>query len=190
MSFTEVLLIKSALADKAYLASIANSVEVAYISTPAAADIFEVVSNFFGKYDDIPTQDIIVNEVDDEDKREDVVEFLTEVNSIEFDVAKQYEYLVDKTDEWLKEKAIKQAVLKSIEVIDSKDEDDYTQIREYVEKALVKTIKFDLSPITKTFGDNVDWGGFFGLLDDAHGALENHSDTGVKNLSLSGQFHN
>ena len=143
MSFTEVLLIKSALTDKAYLASIVGPVERAYMSSPAAADIFDVVSSFFSNYDDIPTQDIIINEITESEKQEDARDFLNEVNSIDFDVARQYEYLVDKTDEWLKEKAIKQAVLRSISVIDS-DTDNYGEIREHIEGALTKTIKFDL----------------------------------------------
>ena len=43
----------------------------------------------------------------------------------------------------LKEKAIKQAVLRSIEAIDSGSE-NYGQVREHIESALTKTIKFDL----------------------------------------------
>jgi len=142
LSFTEVLLIKSALRDRAYLASIVGPVDRSYIVTPAAADIFDVISNHFVSYDDIPNQDIIVNEVD-EDKREDVVDFLNEVNSIEFDVARQYEYLIDKTDEWLRERAIKQAILKSVDII-NEESDDYGPIQKYIEEALTKTIKFDL----------------------------------------------
>lgn len=142
-SFTEVLLIKSALLDKAYLASIVGPIERAYISEPAAADIFDVVSSFFTNYDDIPTQDIIINEIDDSERQQDARDFLNEVNSIDFDVARQYEYLIDRTDEWLKEKAIKQAVLRSIDVIDSGAE-DYGEVREHIESALTKTIKFDL----------------------------------------------
>lgn len=142
MSFTEVLLIKSALLDRSYLASVSGPIERSYIATPAAAEIFEVTRDYFVKYDDIPNQDIIVNEID-EDKREDAIDFLNEVNSIDFDVARQYEYLIDKTDEWLREKAIKQAILKSVDII-NEESDDYGIIQKYIEEALTKTIKFDL----------------------------------------------
>ncbi len=145
MSFTEVLLIKSALTDKSYLASLSSVVERAYISEPAAADIFIALKDYFTKYNDIPPQDILINEIDEE-KREDVKDFLTEVNSVNFDVAKQYDYLIDKTDEWLKERAIKQAILKSVDIIDQESDvqRDYNTVREHIESALTKTIKFDL----------------------------------------------
>lgn len=142
LSFTEVLLIKSALRDRAYLASIVGPVDRSYITTPAAADIYDVLKNYFLNYDDIPNQDVIVNEVD-EDKREDVIDFFDEVNSIDFDVARQYEYLIDKTDEWLRERAIKQAILKSVDII-NEEPDNYGPIQKYIEEALTKTIKFDL----------------------------------------------
>lgn len=147
MSFTEILLIKSALTDKSYLASLANTVEREYISEPAAADIFIILRNYFNKYNDIPTQDTLLNEIADAEKREDAIQFLNETNAVDFDVARQYEYLIDKTDQWLKEKAIKQAILKSVNIIDKGSEEgtrDYNLVREHIEKALAKTIKFNL----------------------------------------------
>ena len=141
MSFTEVLLIKAALTDKSYLASLSSAVERAYISEPAAAEIFITLRDYFNKYNDIPTQDILINEIEEE-KQEDVRDFLEEVSSIDFDVARQYEYLIDKTDEWLRERAIKQAILKSVDVIDQ--EKDYNVVRDHIESALTKTIKFNL----------------------------------------------
>ena len=112
MSFAETIIVKSLLLDKAFLASVASSVETSYLSSPAAADIYGVVLNYFNNYDDIPPQDIIINELEEE-KQERAKDFLEEINSLDFDVARQYEYLIDKTDEWLKEKAMKQAILKS-----------------------------------------------------------------------------
>jgi replicative DNA helicase len=141
MSFAETIIIKSLLLDKAFLASVASSVEVSYLSSPAAADIYGTILNYFNNYNDIPPQDIIINEIEDADRQERARDFLNEVNSIDFDVARQYDYLIDKTDEWLKEKAMKQAILKSVDLIDDRD---YGSIRHNIETALGKTIKLKL----------------------------------------------
>ena len=140
MSFTETIIVKSLLLDKAFLASVASSVETSYLSSPAAADIYDVVLNYFNNYNDVPPQDIIINEIDEE-KQERAKDFFEEINSLDFDVARQYEYLIDKTDEWLKEKAMKQAILKSVDLIDEKD---YGSIRNNIEGALGKTIKLKM----------------------------------------------
>jgi len=161
MSFTETILIKSLLLDKAFLASVATAIEVAYLSSPAAADIYGTVLEYFNRYDDIPPQDIIVNEIEDVERQERARDFLNEINAIEFDVARQYEYLIDKTDEWLREKAMKQAILKSVDLIDEKD---YGSIRHNIEGALGKTIKLKLG---------LD---YFGTLRERIGRIRNFSD--------------
>jgi len=116
--FNEILLVKSMLEDSEYFSMISPVLKKAYISSPAAVDIFEACKAYYQAYKELPGQDVILNEIRDEDRQEDAKGFLNEVNALKFNPREQWDYLMDKTTDWIEEKAQKQGMLKAINFID------------------------------------------------------------------------
>jgi len=145
--FIEKIITKSMLIDSHYLALITGAFSFDLFDIPAISDIVMVSIDHFTKYKNIPSKEILLNSIDTT-KRDTVIDVLDDIDSIDFDVAKNYEYLMDLTNEYLKRQSIKKAILKSVDVIKSKEDDDdntdYNIIRKYIEDALSKDIRKDL----------------------------------------------
>ena len=141
LSFTEKLIIKTLLADDRYASSIVSSVERKHFTSRTAGQIYETIQKHFSQYKDLPSADVVVSNLTN---GAECTEYIQECNSIDFDSVKQFDYLIDSTDEWLKQRAIQLAIMESADVISEKESADYGKIRELIEGALTKTLKADL----------------------------------------------
>jgi replicative DNA helicase len=144
LRFIENIIIKSALIDKHYLALISTTLEETFFDDPAAKEVFKFTSSHFNEYGQIPQRDMIVNSAEDDNLKNDIRLFFEDIDAIDFSVSEQFQFLVDRTEVWLKDKAVKQAILKSVDIIDKEDQEEYGEVRNYVEEALSKSIKVDL----------------------------------------------
>ena len=143
----EKIIIKSAFFSKDYLTLIALVFQQDYFDDPTAGSIFNIMKNHVIEFNNIiPRDTLIVNESLD---KKEVKSFFDEIDSIDFDVVKNYEYLLTTTNTFLKEKAMKKAILNSVSIINSKD--NFAQIKQLVEDALCKDIRIDLG--LDYFGD-------------------------------------
>ena len=84
--------------------------------------IFEEISNFVDKYQKIPTQTSLEIEVGErkdlnETEHKKIVDIIKALNPIEVD----FEWLVDTTEKFCKDKAIYNAIVDGIKIIDGKD---------------------------------------------------------------------
>ena len=84
--------------------------------------IFEEISNFVDKYQKIPTQTSLEIEVGErkdlnETEHKKIVDIIKALNPIEVD----FEWLVDTTEKFCKDKAIYNAIVDGIRIIDGKD---------------------------------------------------------------------
>jgi replicative DNA helicase len=144
LRFIENIIIKSALLDKQYLALISTTLEETFFDDPAAKEVFKFTSNHFNEYGQIPQRDMVINSAEDDALKNDIRGLFEEIDAIDFSTAEQFQFLVDRTESWLKDKAVKQAILKSVDIIDREDQEEYGEVRNYVEEALAKSIKVDL----------------------------------------------
>ena len=144
LAFTEQLIIKSALMDKRYLTTVSSSLEKKHFTSREAAAVFDVIKNHYSTYKELPTLDMVVNSIEKKEIREEARTYMEELNKIEFDIAAQFDFIVDATDSWLKQRAIQHAIMDSADIISKGDEADYGMIRKLVEEALIKTLKIDL----------------------------------------------
>ena len=144
LRFIENIIIKSALIDKNYLSLITNTLEDTFFDDPGSKEVFRIVSQHFREYGTIPQRDIILNSTEVESAREEIGNTFEDIDSIDFNMAEQFQFLVDSTESWLKDKAVKQAILKSVDIIDTGDQAEYSAVRNHVEDALGKSIKVDL----------------------------------------------
>lgn len=141
IDYLYVAMTKGMLLDKNYAVTVSNVFEEKYFEDSVMLDIFKIFSSHLEVYNTLPDKDIIINSVP-EPKRDSVKVFLQEVDGTDFDVAKNYDWLRDNTNKYLKERAIKQSILESVDVIDKNG--DYEVIKKLVEKALCKDINIDL----------------------------------------------
>jgi len=142
----EKIIIKSAFIDKKFTALISSVFEKDYFDNDTAANIFELISTHFQQYGNIIPRDTITVE--------DANEFFQEIDAIDFDVSKNYKYLLNVTNEYLKEKAVKKAILESVTVINSKKET--VKIKSLIEEALCKDLNVDLGlDYFNTLGDRL-----------------------------------
>jgi len=140
-NFLEKLIIKGMLIDKRFLAIVSSVYKPEYFDNSSASSVFEFTSNYLEEYNTIPEEQAIVNSMKDNDRQE-IRDFFSDVNAVDFDMTKSYDYLFDQTNKYLKEQAIKKAIMESVDIIDKKS--DTESIREKIEEALSKDLKIDL----------------------------------------------
>jgi len=144
--FLEKLIIKGMLSSKKYLAIISSVFEKDYFDDTSVGNIFEFTINHFLEYKDIPQRDIIINSIENTD---DTNETLSDVDLIDYDITRNYDHLLTQTNDYLKEKAIKKAIVSSVDKVD--DPESRGEIQKIIEDALSKDIKVDLG--LNYFGD-------------------------------------
>jgi hypothetical protein len=144
LRFIENIIIKSALIDKNYLSLITNTLEDTFFDDPGSKEIFRFVSGHFKEYGTIPQRDIILNSTENNITKNEMGATFDEIDSIDFNMSEQFEFLVNSTETWLKDKAVKQAILRSVDTIDTGNQEDYGSVRNYIEEALGRSIKIDL----------------------------------------------
>ena len=143
----ESLIIKGVLNNKEYLTLLMNSFEPDYFDNPTYKEMYEAVVTHYKDNMTLIDKFIIKDMVECKDA-------FDTIESIEFDIDKDYGFLVDETNGYLKEKAIKASVLESIDIIDTNK--DIGQIREKVESALAKDLTMNLGvDYWSTIGDRL-----------------------------------
>ena len=118
--FLEKILIKSALLDERFLVTISSVVTRKLFSTKEAAIIYNALATHYKEYKTLMSKDMIVGTLDKADVRDDVLEYIKETDAIDFDIAKQYDYLIDATDKWLKQKSIQAAIMDAANIVTGK----------------------------------------------------------------------
>ena len=139
--FLEKLIIKGILIDKKFLAIVSSVYKPDYFDNSSASSIFDFTSKYLEEYNSIPEQQSIINSLKESDRQE-VIDFFSDVGSIDFDITKSYDFLFNETNKYLKEQAIKKAIIESVDIIDKKGNTE--SIRESIEIALSKDLKIDL----------------------------------------------
>jgi replicative DNA helicase len=137
-SFIEKIITKGLLTSKEFLVLVSNAFIPEYFNNDIVSRIFKVTSEHLDEFNTLPSQDIIKNTLN----ALEVNEYLNEVNALDFDIAEQYGYLLEQTNEYLKDKAIKHAMTQSIDIIDSGQ--SLENLRQKIEDALCKDLKVDL----------------------------------------------
>ena len=136
--FLEKLIFKGLLTDKTYLILISNAFIPEYFQNDTVGKVFQFTKEYFEEYHRLPTKDVVINSVLDAD----LEELYTEIEQVDFDVAQNYDYLIDASNKYLKDQAIKKAMVESIRIIDNGE--DIQAVRTRIEDALSKDLKIDL----------------------------------------------
>lgn len=138
--YLEKIIVKGITNDKDFLVLTSSVFEANYFDDPYIRQVFDFCKNYFGEYNNIPDRGSIINS--SEEEKDNIKDLLDEVDQMEFDVARSYEFLLEQSNDYLKEKALKNAIVESINEVE--DPERRNQIRDRIENALVKDLKIDL----------------------------------------------
>lgn len=137
--FLEKIILKSMITNKDFLVLISRVFESHFFDDPNIRQIFDFSKKYVSDYNQVPSKEIIINS---SNSREDIKNILDNVESIDFDINRHYEFLLDQTNDYLKEKALKGAILDSVDNVESPERRG--EIRGKIEDALSRDIKIDL----------------------------------------------
>ena len=113
-----------------------------YFSNKIEKILFSTIRDFIIKYSNIPTKDIIKISFDDrnditEDEYKNSVDFIDTLQSKE----ENFEWLIDQTEKFCKDKSLYNAIMESIHIIDGKSNNTENAIPEILSEALA--VSFD-----------------------------------------------
>lgn len=146
--YLEMVMAKAILEDKEYLVTVQRVFEDEYFDSPDLQEIFKFTKLHFGEHQEIPDRQILMNSIP-AGVRSTVETYLSHVDSMELDLAQHHDWLMAQTNAYLKDKAIKDAVRQSVDIIDQGE--NTHDIRKLVEEALCRTLDTDLG--LNYFGD-------------------------------------
>lgn len=138
VDFLEQCIIKGMLTDPSFAAMLSSTFDPKLFQSKSAGDCFDFIKTYLIEYKALPEKTIIANSLNSDD----VKEFVSKIESTEFDYVKSYDWLLENTNRYLKEQSIKFAILDSFDVIEKGE--NLSSIRAIVEAALAKDLKIDL----------------------------------------------
>ena len=136
--YLENLIIKGMLIDKHYTAMLSNAFQKDYFDNGAIGDIFSCITKHFKQYNKLPSEEIVKKSLNNDG----VNEVFDEINSIEYDVAKNYEHLFHETNIYLKMKAFKEALSAGIDIVENNR--NSLEFKSIIENALAKNLTADM----------------------------------------------
>ena len=122
MDKVEILILRNLIYNEEYLRKVVPFIKVDYFEDPHQKIVFEEVLNFVQEYNQPATKEVLCIEVE---KRQDINDTtfneITKLISYLEDVPTEFEWLVDTTEKWCRDRAIYLALMESIALADGKD---------------------------------------------------------------------
>lgn len=108
-----------------------------YFEYPIHSKLFDIISNYFEEYKELPTDAILQEECkklkDVNDRLSDYVDEIEQVNSLSLESLKHKDYYLDKIEEFAKKEALKAAIAESVQLI---KEGNVNSIEDVIRSAL------------------------------------------------------
>ena len=124
MDKVEILILRNLLYNEEYLRKVVPFIKADYFEDPQQKIVFEEVLNFVSEYNQPATKEVLCIEVE---KRQDIndttFQEITKLISYLEDVPTDFDWLVDTTEKWCRDRAIYLALMESIALADGKDKD-------------------------------------------------------------------
>ena len=128
---------KNLLNDEDYARRTLPYLKTEYFSDINEKEVYQQIDKFITKYNALPTKEALIIEMDDSKLNDQQFKTCTEIiNELEKDEVDK-NWLIDVTEKWCQEKAIYNAIMKSIHILDGKDKaNDKGAIPELLSSAL------------------------------------------------------
>ena len=123
MEKVEILILRNLLYNEKYLRKVIPFIKPEYFEDPHQKITFEEIFNFVQKYNELVTQEVLCIETENRtDINETSFREVTKLISYLEDVPTDFDWLVDTTEKWCRDRAIYLALMESIALADGKDE--------------------------------------------------------------------
>ena len=123
MDKVEILILRNLLFNEEYLRKVIPFIKADYFEDTQQRILFEEIFNFVQEYNQPTTKEVLCIEVE---KRSDINDStfkeITKLISYLEDTPTDYEWLIDTTEKWCRDRAIYLALMESIALADGKDE--------------------------------------------------------------------
>lgn len=139
--FLEKCITKGLFNDKHFAILVTSAFKYHYFSNDIVSELFKFFKNYVNDYNQLPTKDIFLNSLS-ENLKEKATEYIENSFNIDVDLSNHYDWLIENTNNYLKDRSIKDAISQSVDVIE--ENQGTNKIRELVEEALTKDLKMDL----------------------------------------------
>lgn len=139
--YLEMVMAKALTEDKDFVVTVTQVFEDIYFDSPDVQELFKFTRDYFAEYKQIPDRSIVMNSIPVAN-RASLEAYLHHIDNTDINIPNNRDWLMAQTDLYLRDKAIKDAVRKSVEVIDQRQ--NTHDIRKLVEAALCRTINIDL----------------------------------------------
>ena len=124
MDKVEILILRNLLYNEEYLRKVVPFIKADYFEDPQQKIVFEEVLNFVSEYNQPATKEVLCIEVE---KRQDIndttFQEITKLISYLEDVPTDFDWLVDTTEKWCRDRAIYLALMESIALADGTDKE-------------------------------------------------------------------
>ena len=146
MSNLESAILRNLLCKEEYLRKVLPFLKPEYFLERTQRVIYNELNNYLEKYNNVPTSEVLkisVEQLDTvtQDEYNEVIKYINELQS-DMDSDTDMDWLTDETEKFCKDKALYNAIMKSIQIYDDKDQkEDVGVIPELVKSAL--SISFD-----------------------------------------------
>jgi replicative DNA helicase len=152
---TEHLILKTLLNDEDYARRTLPYLKGEYFSDLSEKVIYEEINKFITKYNALPSREALTIEIDSRSNLNDnqFAEISKYVSTLTEEGKDDKDWLINKTEEFCQEKAIYNAIMESIQIIDGNGERDKGAIPELLSDALA--VSFDPN-VGHDFLDNSD----------------------------------
>lgn len=137
--FLERIILKGILSDRDFLILTSSVFEPEYFDDPNVGHVFKFCKEYADQYHRVPPREAVINS---SNNSEDIREIIEEITQTEFNISENYEFLLNQTNDYLKEKALKRAIVDSIDEVE--DPERRAKIQKRIENALIKDIKINL----------------------------------------------
>ena len=142
MEKIEFLILRNLLYNEEYLRKVIPFIKSVYFQDNNQKIVFEEILSFVSEYNEVPTKEILSIEVEKrKDINEDSFKELTHLISCLDNEPAEFEWLVDTTEKWCRDRAIYLALLDSISIADGKEEKTPDAIPTILSEALA--VSFD-----------------------------------------------
>ena len=124
MDKVEILILRNLLFNEEYLRKVVPFIKADYFEDPHQKIVFEEVLNFVQEYNEPATKEVLCIEAE---KRQDINDTsfkeVTKLISYLEDVPTDFDWLLDTTEKWCRDRAIYLALMESIALADGKDKE-------------------------------------------------------------------
>ena len=124
MDTVEILILRNLLYSEEYLRKVIPFIKADYFEQPTQKVIFEEIWNFVQEYNQATTKEVLCIEIERRsDINDSTFKEITQLLSYLEDVPTDYDWLLNTTEKWCRDRAIYLALMESIALTDGKDKE-------------------------------------------------------------------